>query len=142
MPYLQLDIPRSYPPKIKRDLADRLGNIYSEVMQTNAEKVVVAFRELGEGNMWRCGTNISPASVLQCDIREGRPPEQRARLAERLVEACAQMLGFPPDYLTVEFTQHSGDEFYRPGRGLVEDWSPAEVLEAQDREDNGGLNVR
>ena len=132
MPYLQLDIPRSYPTEVKRDLADRLGKIYAEVMQTTAEKVVVAIRELGEGSMWRCGENISPASVLKCDIRNGRPPQQRVKLAERLVEACAQMLDFAPDYLTVEFTQHSGDEFYRPTRGLIEDWSPAEAFNAGD----------
>jgi phenylpyruvate tautomerase PptA (4-oxalocrotonate tautomerase family) len=127
MPYLQLDIPRSYPFEVKRALADRLGAIYAEVMETKAEKVVVAVRELGEGNMWRCGANCLPVSVLKCDIRSGRPPEQRARLAAHLTDACATLLDFPPDYLTVEFTQHSGDEFYRPGHGLVQDWSPAEA---------------
>ena len=127
MPYLQLDIPRSYSLEVKRALAGRLGSIYAEVMETKAEKVVVAVRELGEGNMWRCGVNCLPASVLKCDIRSGRPREQRARLAERLIEACAKLLDLTPEYLTVEFTQHSGDEFYRPGYGLVQDWSPAEA---------------
>ena len=51
---------------------------------------------------------------------------QRARLAARLVEACASQLQFDPDFLTVEFTQHSGDEFYRRC-GFVPDWSPAEA---------------
>jgi phenylpyruvate tautomerase PptA (4-oxalocrotonate tautomerase family) len=127
MPYLQLDISRSYPPEVKRALAGRFGAIYAEVMETKEDKVVVAVRELGEGNMWRCGTHCLPASVLKCDIRSGRPAEQRARLAERLVDACTRLLDVTPDYLTVEFTQHSGDEFYRPGRGLVQDWSPAEA---------------
>jgi len=127
MPYLQLDIGRSYPIETKRALAMQLGAIYAEIMETKAEKVVVAVRELGEGNLWRCGTHGAPASVLTCDIRSGRPAEQRARLAERLAKACAMLLKFDPDFLTVEFTQHPGDEFYRPGHGFVQDWSPAEA---------------
>ena len=53
MPYLQLDIGRCYPTETKRALAARLGIIYAEVMGTKADKVVVAVRELGEGNLWR-----------------------------------------------------------------------------------------
>ena len=126
MPYLQLDVPGSYPVHIKRALACQLGSIYAEVMRTRAEKVVVAVRELGEGSMCRCGDSCAPAAMLSCDIRLGRPAELRARLAERLIEACARLLDLMPDQLTVEFTQHPGDDFYRPGSGLVSDWSPAE----------------
>jgi phenylpyruvate tautomerase PptA (4-oxalocrotonate tautomerase family) len=127
MPYLQLDVPRSYPPEVKCALASELGAVYAAIMETKAEKVVVAVRELGEGNMWRCENPCVPASVLKCDIRRGRPPEVRARLAECLVDICAKRLGFESKYLTVEFTQHPGDDFYRPGFGLVSDWSAAEA---------------
>jgi phenylpyruvate tautomerase PptA (4-oxalocrotonate tautomerase family) len=128
MPYLQLDIPRSYPGAVKRALAVELGAIYAAIMETKAEKVVVAVRELGEGSMWRCGETCEPAAVLKCDIRRGREPELRARLAQGLVDACARLLGLTPEYLTVEFTQHPGDDFFRPGFGLVQDWSPSEAL--------------
>jgi phenylpyruvate tautomerase PptA (4-oxalocrotonate tautomerase family) len=127
MPYLQLDVPNSYPADIKRELAGQLGSIYAEVMKTQAEKVVVAVRELGEDSMWRCGNPCASAAMLSCDIRLGRPAELRALLAERLIEACARLLDLMPDRLTVEFTQHPGDDFYRPGSGLVPDWSPAEA---------------
>ena len=127
MPYLQLDIGRQYPIETKRALAARLGAIYAEVMETRADKVVVAVRELGEGNLWRCGETCAPAAVLTCDIRGGRPVEQRARLSARLVEACIKLLELDQDLLTVGFTQHSGDEFYRAGCGFVQDWSAAEA---------------
>jgi phenylpyruvate tautomerase PptA (4-oxalocrotonate tautomerase family) len=128
MPYLQLDVPGSYPADVKRSLAGQLGSIYAEVMKTRAEKVVVAVRELGEGSIWRCGNSCAPAAMLSCDIRLGRPAELRAQLAERLIEACARLLDLTPDHLTVEFTQHPGDDFYRPGSGLISDWSPVEAL--------------
>jgi phenylpyruvate tautomerase PptA (4-oxalocrotonate tautomerase family) len=44
MPYLQLDVPNRYPVEVKRDLARRLGDAYSRIMQTTPDLVTVAFR--------------------------------------------------------------------------------------------------
>lgn len=128
MPYLQLDISQRYAIEVKRPLAQRLGCIYADVMQTVPSKVTVAFRELTEGSLWRCGVDEpTPAAVIMCDIRRGRPTEQRARLAEALVAACVEALALPTAALLVEFTQHAGDETFLPGRGLAADWTPAEA---------------
>ena len=127
MPYLQLDLPHRYSIDVKRALAQRLGCIYADV-QTVPNKVIVAFRELAEGSLWRCGVNgPTPAAVIMCDVRRGRPPEQCARLAEALVAACVEALALSPTALLVEFTQHAGDETFVPGRGLAADWTPAEA---------------
>jgi phenylpyruvate tautomerase PptA (4-oxalocrotonate tautomerase family) len=128
MPYLQLDVPRSYQVEVKRRLAERLGQLFADIMQTKQDKVVVAFRELGHGSLWRCGEGGSrPGTVLKCDIRCGRPVEQRRRLAEALADACVKALDLEPNDLSLEFTQHAGDEIFRPGRGFAEDWTPSEA---------------
>ena len=128
MPYLQMDVSHRYPIEVKRGLAQRLGTIYADVMQTVSNKVTVAFRELEEGSLWRCGVGEpTTAAVLMCDIRRGRPAEQRARLAEALVAACVEALLLPPTALLVEFTQHAGDEIFLPGRGLAPEWTPVEA---------------
>jgi len=94
MPYLQMDVSHRYPIEVKRRLAQRLGSIYADVMQTVPNKVIVAFRELEEGSLWRCGVGDPVlAAVLMCDIRRGRPAEQRARLAEALVATCVEGYG-------------------------------------------------
>ena len=73
-------------------------------MLTVPERVSVGFRELNKGGLWRCGAGEpEPAAVLMCDIRRGRPVEQRARLAEALVKACVETLNLRPDRLAVEF---------------------------------------
>lgn len=127
MPYLQLDVPNRYPLEVKRDLARRLGDEYARIMQTTPDLVTVAFRELGEGGVWRCGAGEPElASMLSCDIRRGRPAEQRAELAEALIGACVQVLGLRGDRVGVEFTQHASDEMYRRERGWAPDWSAAE----------------
>jgi phenylpyruvate tautomerase PptA (4-oxalocrotonate tautomerase family) len=137
MPYLQLDLPRTYPLSVKRDLAKRMGDAYAEIMQTTPDLVAVAFRELGEGNMWRCRdskTQPVPGAVLACEIRRGRPAEQRERLAEALFNMCVETLNLDPVILAMEFTQHAGDENYLqaqidgvPTGALGQDWTPEEA---------------
>ena len=51
MPYLQLDVPDRYPIDVKRNLARRLGEIYSRLLQTSPDMVTVAFREMDEGGV-------------------------------------------------------------------------------------------
>lgn len=127
MPFLQLELPQRYPADVKQRLARRMGDLYAQHMQTRPDAVRVAFRELTDGGLWRCSDGEpTPTAVLMCDIRRGRPPEQRAQLAEALIEACVEALALPTGML-VEFTQHSGDEMYRAGRGWAEDWTPAEA---------------
>ncbi|MGH6819137.1 MAG: tautomerase family protein [Methylovirgula sp.] len=135
MPNLQLDIPGKYPLAAKRDLAKRFGDLYAAIMKTTSDLVDVTFRELGEGNLWRCSEQAPvPATTLICDIRRGRQPELRERLARALVNACVEALGLDPLLISVEFTQHSGDEIYRtilidgvPQGGLSKDWSATET---------------
>jgi phenylpyruvate tautomerase PptA (4-oxalocrotonate tautomerase family) len=128
VPYLQLDVPNHYPVHVKRDLARRLGDEYARIMQTAPDLVTVAFRELGEGGVWCCSAGEpEPAALLSCDIRRGRAPEQRAKLAQALIDICVETLGLRGDRLAVEFTQHASDEMYRDGRGWGTEWTAAEA---------------
>ena len=128
MPYLQLDVPEHYPVEVKRDLARRLGDQFARIMQTTPDMVRVSIRELGEGGVWHCGAGEpEPAACISCDVRRGRPPEQRLKLAQALVDACKETLGLRPSI--IEFTQHSGDESFGSGSwgwGWAPDWTPAE----------------
>lgn len=128
MPYLQLDVSSHYPTEMKKALARRMGETYARIMQTTPNIVSVAIRELPEGSLWSCGDGEpEPGAVLICDIRRGRTPEQRAELAQALVDACVETLGLRSDRLPVEFTQHAGDEMFRAGRGWAADWTSAEA---------------
>ena len=82
------------------------------------------------------GTPARPADIpaFYTAIRRGRPPEQRARLADALVTACTEVLGLDPTKLVVEFSYHAGEDIYRKAmvngvlRGaLGRDWSPDEI---------------
>jgi phenylpyruvate tautomerase PptA (4-oxalocrotonate tautomerase family) len=135
MPYLRLDASARYPLQTKRELALRIANLYAEIMQTTPDLVAVGFCDLGEGAVWLGDKHEPlPAAILSCAIRRGRPPEQRARLADALVTACTEVLGLDPTKLVVEFSYHAGDDIYRKAmvngvlRGaLGRDWSPDEM---------------
>jgi phenylpyruvate tautomerase PptA (4-oxalocrotonate tautomerase family) len=129
MPYLHFDLPGRYPAEVKRTLAARLGALYAEIMQTSPGIVKVGFRELGEENLFRCradGGGVEPVVVGQCDIRRGRPVEQRAALAAAIVAACSEAFGVDADTIELELTQHAGDEMYRRGR-FAGDWTASEA---------------
>ena len=132
MPYLHFDLPARYPAATKRSLAARLGALYAEIMQTNPGIVKIGFRELGGENLFRCGApdgGVEPVVVGQCDIRRGRPVEQRAALAAAIVGACAEALGVDPAANELEFTQHAGNEMYRRG-AFASDWTASESTSA------------
>ena len=128
MPYLHLDLPLAVAPADRPEIAGRLARLYADVMETNPERVTVAFRELGENGVLRTGSDGTPQAVVmvQCDIRRGRPPEQRERLGEAVADLLAEALGWPVGRIVLEFPQHAGDEFWREG-GLGSDWTPAEA---------------
>jgi hypothetical protein len=46
MPYLRLDLAKTYPSQTKRDLAARLCHLYADVMQTQLWRPNVGIAEL------------------------------------------------------------------------------------------------
>src|SRR5215211_6836382 len=97
MPYLHLDLPLAVPAADRAAIGGRLARLYAEVMETSPERVTVAFRELGENGIVRTGPDgtVEPVVVVQCDIRRGRPPEQREHLGAAVAALLEEELGWP-----------------------------------------------
>jgi len=137
MPYLQLDVNGHFPASDKKQLAAKLGATYSRMMSVDIRRITVAIRELGDGGVWRIpdvGGEPAPVSLLMLDIRKGRSPELRMKVAKALCADCIEVLGLREDRLNVEFTQHSGDEMYHPSLG---GYSP-EWSQQEEQRDQGG----
>jgi phenylpyruvate tautomerase PptA (4-oxalocrotonate tautomerase family) len=132
MPYLHLDLPLSVDAADRTRIAGRLARLYAEVMQTSPQRPTVGFRELGEHGVLRLGADgeVEPVLLVQCDIRRGRSAEQRERLGAAIAALLDEELSWPPSRTIVEFTQHSGDEFWRAD-GLSRDWAPGEHTGAE-----------
>jgi len=128
MPYLQLDVPSEYPAEQKKQLAARLGRTYADLMKTTPRRVSVGIRELTGGSLWRCQEDEPvPGAVLMCDVRRGRPREWRENLAIALLDICSEELSLSRNNMAVEFTQHAGDEMFRPDEGWAKNWNENEA---------------
>jgi phenylpyruvate tautomerase PptA (4-oxalocrotonate tautomerase family) len=135
MPSIQIDLPLTVAPEVKRELARNVGNIYGHTMQVNADLLTVSIHDLGVGGVWRChdGGEPTPSALILCDIRRGRPVETRATLAQQLVDLVVETFAFDRTWLKVEFTQHAGDEMYHPHlHGFNKEWSGDERRDGDD----------
>ena len=132
MPYLHLDLPVAVAPAERAEIAARLARSYADVMETNPERVTVAFRELGENGVVRLRPDgaLETVVMVNCDIRRGRAPEQRERLGDAVAAVLGEALGWPGERTLLEFTQHPGDEMWR-STGLGTDWTPEEAATAR-----------
>src|SRR5262249_54273548 len=127
MPYLRLDVAKTYPAKTKRELATRLCHLYAEVMQTQSWRPNVAIAELGEDNLFHLGKDgLESGTMGMVETRRGRSVDQRLELGRRIVAICSEVLGVPKRTVLVEFTVHSGDEMLRDGE-WAGDWTSAEA---------------
>ena len=127
MPYLRLDLAKTYPSQTKRDLAARLCCLYADVMQTQLWRPNVGIAELGEDNLFHLGADgLEPITMVLVEIRRGRSLDQRLELGRRIVDICGEVLGVPKRTVLVEFTVHSGDEILRDGE-WAGDWTAAEA---------------
>lgn len=128
MPYLHLDLNKSYPSATKQALAAQLSEIFTRIMHSDPRRMTVTFRELGEGNVWRCGTHPPhPGAILLCEIRHGRDVATREQLSKELTASINQHLELAGNELNIEYTQHSGDEMYHQWmHGFSKDWDKDE----------------
>src|SRR5271156_5352556 len=116
MPYLHLNLAKTYPSETKRELATRLCHLYADVMQTQLWRPNVGIAELGEDNLFHLGDDgLEPITVVLAEIRLGRSLDQRLELGRRIVDICTEVLGVPEKTVLVEFTIHAGDEVLRDG---------------------------
>ena len=126
MPSIQIDLPLDVLVSIKHELAKRVGKIYADRMEVNADLLTVSIHALGHGGIWRCHQDRepTPSALIMCDIRSGSPPETRAALAQSLIDACVDLLHLDSLWIKVEFTQHSGGEMHHPHLGgFNKDWT-------------------
>ncbi len=56
--------------------------------------------------------------VIQCDIREGRSPEQKQAMAEAITRAVHETIGAPIDYIYVLIRETPGSHHIKAGRAL------------------------
>lgn len=121
MPYLQLDAPFAIDDRAA--LAAELIDAYVRCMESEAERVTVAFRDLGADGVLRRvgGGELVPAVVLSCDIRRGRAAPTSAAFMAEATALLAARLGIEPERVAIYLTEHPAAEIARGGE-VTTDW--------------------
>jgi hypothetical protein len=92
MPYLRLDLAKTYPSQTKRDLAARLCRLYADVMQTQLWRPNVGTAELGEDDRFHLGADgLEPTTMVLVEIRCGplaRPTSRTGSPHRPAVSGC------------------------------------------------------
>ena len=61
--------------------------------------------------------------IIQCDIREGRSPEQKAALASEITRVVNETIDAPIEYIYVLIRETPGAHHVKAGNALP-DWVP------------------
>ncbi len=61
--------------------------------------------------------------IIQCDIREGRSPEQKAALASEITRVVNETIDAPIEYIYVLIRETPGAHHIKAGNALP-DWVP------------------
>ena len=62
--------------------------------------------------------------IIQCDIREGRTPEQKRALAEAITRVVHETIDAPLEYIYVLIRETPGYQHLKGGKPLS-DWTPS-----------------
>ena len=62
--------------------------------------------------------------IIQCDIREGRTPEQKRALAEAITRVVHETIDAPIEYIYVLIREMPGSHHVKAGKALP-DWTPS-----------------
>lgn len=127
MPHLQFETDAPLDAAEREAFAAWVTGLYAEVMDTGTEHVAVTIRHYDGARLFlgRAAGSTEPVAFLNADIRRGRTPAQRIRLAKTLMDAMHTRWGVPRAHLYVIYTEHPGEDFVRY-EGPLKPWAEGE----------------
>jgi phenylpyruvate tautomerase PptA (4-oxalocrotonate tautomerase family) len=108
----------------KADLFETTGDAFVDVMDSRRSFLSVTYDHLPRDSIW-LGRADPEADVvlLEADVREGRPAEQRREFAMAFMDAVHEQWGVPRPNLKVVFTEHEGPHLMGYDR-VGGEWEP------------------
>jgi 5-carboxymethyl-2-hydroxymuconate isomerase len=126
MPHLQFEVNRELENEAKTSFANEIREIYSTVMDTDTGHIAITIRELSKYNLTiGRASPEDPICLMNLDIREGRPIEERRELALKYMDVVEHYFDVKRQNQYVTFTQHPGEDFHLVEKYLA-DWESNE----------------
>jgi phenylpyruvate tautomerase PptA (4-oxalocrotonate tautomerase family) len=127
MPHLQFEFNRKIPDAKKQQLTANVMRLFADVMDTGTDHIGITFREVGTNGLALGRVEEPEAGIafVNADIRSGRSPEQRRRLALGLMNEIHALCNTPVSNMYVTLTEHPGDSFHLYER-VLSSWQAGE----------------
>ena len=127
MPHLQFEINRHIPDATKVELAERVRQLFAEVMDTGTDHISISIHECGTHDL-SLGRVQDPEKgivLVDADLRIGRTLDQRRTLALGFIDLLQELLQIPAEHVYITFTLHPGEDFHLSEKYLA-DWQQDE----------------
>lgn len=121
MPHLQFEVNRTLNDPEKIIFAEKVRQLFSEVMDTGTDHISISIREFGTHNL-SIGRVTEPEkgiAVINADIREGRTIEQRRALVLGFMDLLHETWNIPREHMYATLTEHKGEDFHLVERYLA-----------------------
>lgn len=111
------------PPETQPFLAG-VADRYADVMDSETRFLTVNLRQSDREDLWLGRADPEePIVLLEADIREGRPADQRRTFALAFMQEVRDAWGVPEANMKVVFTEHEGSHLMGYDR-IGGDWEP------------------
>lgn len=119
-----LTVTTSVDPPAKQSFLAGVADLYVDVMDSDRHFLTVDLRPSERENLWLGRADPDePIVLLEADIREGRPADQRRSFAVAFMQKVHDELGVPEANMKVVFTEHEGAHLMGYDR-VGGDWEP------------------
>ncbi len=129
MPHLQFETTVSLESAEKRAFSDEIADLYAEHMETGTDHVAVTVRTRTDGGFYLGRLEAGDDAVmLNADIREGRPFDQRRAFVRAAFETACDRWDVPIENMYGVLTEHGGEQFHEYDR-VLSSWGDHETEE-------------
>ena len=119
-----LTITTSTDPPAKQSFLGGVADLYADVMDSETRFLTVNLRRSDREDLWLGRADPDePIVLLEADIREGRPADQRRSFALAFMQTVRDEWGVPEPNMKVVFTEHEGAHLMGYDR-VGGDWEP------------------
>lgn len=119
-----LTITTSADPPETQSFLGGVADLYADVMDSETRFLTVNLRRSAREDLWLGRADPDePIVLLEADIREGRPADQRRSFAVAFMQKVRNEWGVPEANMKVAFTEHEGAHLMGYDR-VGGDWEP------------------